>query len=375
METPDFTHLDYVQFPVFVLVVRDDGVPVYITLNAFGRAIAKRPLSDFVGRSALDIYPGAFGRTAYARHCEVADKGAAMTYELDLPLGGVTRAIRTTLVPCRDDTGAVRYLYGTSQDVTADRATHEARISYETVMAEMEQFIALAAHDLRAPMRNIALLADMLREDFVDYGDGKLELITMMEDVATKSMALISDVLSHARAGAPNESAAATFNFAALCRDICDVLDPQGHHSITSTQADLTTDRTALQIVLRNLLDNAIKYGGRAALEIDITVRAAAEGTLAVTLTDNGVGFSDPAIVFLDGGALKIDSGYGLLGVRRLIAARQGEICATNSETGGAVIRFTLPGTWAGATASLGDTALSLPQIEEITPTDGHQSP
>jgi len=53
----------------------------------------------------------------------------------------------------------------------------------------------MAAHDLRTPMNNVKTMADMLRHDFQDMGDGKLELINMLERVAVKSTNLINDVL------------------------------------------------------------------------------------------------------------------------------------------------------------------------------------
>lgn len=362
-KTADFTQLDYIHAAVFVLEVSDNGDPVYVAFNRFACDVANRPLSDFLGRTAFEVYPLAYGRTAYERHCEVARSGAVMTYELDLPLGGMTRSIRTTLVPRKDPDGAVQYLYGSSTDITEGRSAQQAQVQLETLMAEREQFVTIAAHDLRAPMRNVAALAEMLLEDFVDHGDGKADLITMLEDVARKTMTLISDVLSHARATNPSENTASTFNFTALCRDICDVLDPQSLHRVTVTPAQLYTDRTALQIVLRNLLDNAIKHGGRDCLDLNIDVTSAPHGMLEVTLTDNGSGFSDPAIVFLAGGAFKPDSGYGLLGVRRLIAARGGSISAENGAVAGAIVHFSLPGEWRGDTASLGDPA---------GPVDGH---
>ena len=74
-------------------------------------------------------------------------------------------------------------------------------------------------------------------------------------------------------------------------------------------------------------------------------------------------GFAESAIRFINGGGFRVDSGYGLLGVRRMVQARGGSMSAVNSEDGtGAVIRFSLPGEWIGATNSLGDP------LEDWTP-------
>jgi hypothetical protein len=51
-------------------------------------------------------------------------------------------------------------------------------------------------------------------------------------------------------------------------------------------------------------------------------------------------------VAFLDGGKLRMDSGFGLFGVRRLINSRGGEIRAENlKDNQGSIIRFTMEGT------------------------------
>lgn len=350
----DFDQLDFIASPIFVLEIDDNGVPRYVAFNAYAREQTGYPLSHYIGRPATEVFPQAYGRTAYARHCEVARTGKTMVYELDLPLAAGVRSIRTTLVPYCDPETGQQLLYGSSIDVTLEQANREKQVSFDTLTKEMEQFVALAAHDLRAPMRNMATLASLLKEDFVNHGDGKAELLDMMEDVARKSMVLISDVLSHARTTSIEEQRS-KFNLNDLCQDICDVLDPQEEHQFSCTIAEVSTDRTAMQIALRNIIDNAIKFGGKIPLKIDIRVQRGAKGMLDVVISDDGGGFSEAAIKFLNGGAFRVDSGYGLLGVRRMVEARGGTITASNGpDQTGAVIRFCLPGEWLGTLKGMG---------------------
>ena len=353
---PDLAQLDRVESPVFVLEPGHDGLPRYVAFNAHARGISGRPLSDYLGHTAAEVYAAAFGRTALARHREVMRTGQGITYELELPIGDATRLIRTTLVPEKGPDGRVCRIYGTSRDLTDEQRTREARVCYDTAATEMEEFIALAAHDLRAPLRNVSLIAEMLRDGFVDHGDGKLDLIDVLEEISTKTARLIADVLSYATALEAQQVAQA-FNFRALCQDIRDVLDPRSAHDFTFTRAEISGDRTAFQIAIRNIIDNAIKHGGTQHLKIEVSVApdTAHPGMLAVTLRDDGKGFSDGALDFAKGGGFGTDSGYGLLGVRRMVEARGGRLSARTDPGGGAVIAFALPGTWLGATESLGD--------------------
>ncbi len=70
----------------------------------------------------------------------------------------------------------------------------------ESRIREMEQYIAMAAHDLRTPMINVRLIAEFLKEGFKYLGDGKLQMIEDLAKISDKATSLISDVLAHAQA-------------------------------------------------------------------------------------------------------------------------------------------------------------------------------
>lgn len=346
----DYTNLDYISAPVFVLEVNDSGCPVYAAFNQHARQLSGRPLEEYLGRTAEEVYPGAYGRIGYARHCEVMASGVSTTYQIDLPINGTPRTVRTTLRPQTDPQGDVIRLYGTSKDMTLEKQALEAKVEFDTLSSEMEQFVALAAHDLRAPMRQVAAISELLREDLEDLqpNSNSIELLDMIENVALKSNDLIADVLAHAEIGrsGPMET---VFSLPSLCHDVCEVIDPQGVHEVTTSSATLETDRTALQIALRNVMENAIKHGARAKLCMNISVQEGMPGMLDITLTDNGHGFSEAAVKMMNGDSFKVDSGYGLFGVKRLISARGGVLNARNLPgKAGAVVRFSLPGTCLG---------------------------
>ncbi|MFK7835060.1 MAG: ATP-binding protein [Sulfitobacter sp.] len=348
--TSEYQVLDNVAAAIFVLELDEGGAPVFAACNAYGRDLSGRPLSDYLGHTAIEVYPNAYGRTAFARHCEVARLGVQMTYDIDLPLGDRVRTMRTTLRPDRNQAGKVIRLFGTTQDIHAEKEAYDARMQFETLTSEMEQFVALAAHDLRAPLKNIALLSDMIKEDFDDPDGERTELLTMIENISAKSLDLISDVMAHSQT-ISSPSTEAAFSFPALCHDICDMIDPQKRHVFRTSMATLHADRTAIQIALRNLIENAIKHGDRDSLEINVSAQTGMPGMIDITLTDNGCGFADEALLIMNGGRFKGDSGYGLFAIKRLISSRGGTLIARNMpDGGGAVVRFSLPGTLLGQT-------------------------
>jgi signal transduction histidine kinase len=340
----DFAYLDHIAFPIFVLQIGDDDIPRYVAVNTQARHTSGRPLSDYLGRSGLDVYPDTHGNIVHARHCEAVKSGQKLTYQLEMPSNGRTRIIRTTLSPVCDDEGAVRLLFGSTQDVSAEHNAAVAQESFERLSSEMNQFVAIAAHDLRAPMRNVALLADMLRESVVHQHEEKQDIIDVLEDVAQTSLMLITEVLRTAQNTATPEKPS-TFDLKELCADLTSVLDLAGAHTVQAADVIVHADRCLIQIALRNMLENAIKHAGQAHVEIDVTVQQSDTETIKLSIRDNGVGFSQSALAFLDGGRFQIDSGYGLFGVKRLVGTRGGDICTRNrTSRAGALVEITLPG-------------------------------
>ena len=344
MSIGDLSILEHVQVPSFVIELDDDLVPRYRMFNARMLHLTQLSAAQVQGKSALEVFPGAQGERAYRNHMRVITNGTVATVQMQLPVGDRFRHVITTLSPIRDARGKVVQVVGTVDDITDLENAQEQQATLHTLAREMEDFVAMAAHDLRTPMRNVKNLVEMLREDFEDMGDGKLDLIDLLGDVAAKAGILINDVLAHARA-VNAEPDIEEFGLSALCDNLVQVLDPFGKHKVHWPDAVLKSDKVALQIALRNLIDNAIKHGGREHLEIELLLDSVRNGQLQFTLRDNGVGFENPGLAFLDGGQFRIDSGYGLLGVQRLIEARGGQICAANRDDGqGSNIYFSLPG-------------------------------
>lgn len=345
MEAEALKLLDVVKTPVFALEPDAEGRPVYVAFNQTACDISRFSAADVIGKTALEVYPGDFGRTAYQHHCRVLASGQAESYVLTLPLNGIERSVRTHLTPQLDEHGRPTVLIGTSADITLEQAVGETRGYSEDLNSEIEQFVTLAAHDLRSPIRNVKRITDMLRDDFQDLGDGKVDLIDMLERVAVKSMSLISDVLSHAQA-ADAANSKEEFEIKDLCQDIMQILDPDGRHVIKAPEGVILGDKVAAQIVLRNLLDNAIKHNSDRSITLSVSVNSTdSDEMYHMTVEDNGVGIPDPAIVFLGGGKLTSESGFGLLGVRKLVRARGGEITAEKPGSGrGAFITMNLPG-------------------------------
>ncbi len=344
MDSAEIDLLNDIETPVFVLEVDASGRPVFAALNDAACKCVDRRADTIIGLTAEESFPGDFGLSIYKHHCEVVSAGLPLTFELDFPVAGQLHILRTSLQPKLSSEGKVIRIVGTVKEVTAEHDLREERSRFLVMSQEFETFISMSAHDLLTPIRNVKTLTDMLLEDFEDHGDGKLQIIKNLEKVSTVIMALIGDVLTHAEATGATESVE-NFELAGLCTDIKAMLDPEGRHRIHVDETFIHGDRTATQIVLRNLIDNAFKHNRETDVTLRISTAMLYEGFYQITVEDDGVGIEEKTLQFLNGAEMRSGNGFGLLGVRKLIRSRGGSLNAAMPTSGtGAVVRFALPG-------------------------------
>ena len=335
---------DYLTCPVSVLEIAAEGEACYVACNPAALSAHGVSREKIVGSAADEALPDPKGPVLGAAHRAVIRSGKAQHCTLP-PVGEETpQHSHADLLPQTGADGSVIRIFETLQTHHGVETAQDARVSFETLSSEMEQYVAIAAHDLRAPMRNISLLADMLRDTLPDSSPQQAELVDLIDSVATKSMDLISDVLDHAtiRNAGRTET---EVDFAPLVRKIGDILDPDGNHQFAIATAQLEADGPALQTVLRNLIDHVLTRSEDAPLLLDISVQQGMPGILDFLLSFSGPGLDDDTLKTLNEGALRPGNGYGLLGIRRLVLGRGGTILARNRvEEGLNLVRFSLPG-------------------------------
>lgn len=336
--------IDQIDAPVFILAKNEQNEPVYVALNTIISEKAGLAREDWLGKTAKQIYPGNFGELAYTYHRECLASGLSSCYELTVPLDGENTHVRTALIPKLDANGKVKRIVGTANIINAEQLIREIQMKEIELNIETEQLINLSAHDLRSPMRNMHFLADMLREDFVDLGDGKLKQVELMQKVSKNTDSLVGEIINFAQSSSTAESIE-IFSLTALCRKIISTLDPENRHQSKVMDVKIHGDMIPTQIILRNLIDNAIKHNKDRVVSIEISAESTDSG-FEITVCDNGQGVTDPSQLFKKDVPRVIDSNFGLFAIARLARSREGDIRAMSREDSrGLKVVFSLPGT------------------------------
>ena len=168
-----------------------------------------------------------------------------------------------------------------------ERQQHELQRSN----ASLEQFAYAASHDLQSPLRAIAHLAQWIGEDVrATASTETIDNLQLLTGRVTRMQMLISGLLAYARIGR-TEHVAEDVDVAASVQDIVALLDPRPGF-IVLCEADIPpirTHRTPLELVLKNLISNALQHHDRTEGRIDIAARLTG-GMAEFRISDDGPG-------------------------------------------------------------------------------------
>ena len=258
--------------------------------------------------------------------------------------------ISVTISPVRDADGTVIGASAIARDISEqERAIEEA-------LRLREDFIAIAAHELRTPMTTVFArlqLAErrLSREDY-DH-DALRRDVAIVRKGADRLRGLLERLLdiSRIRSGRLALDRAPT-DVAALTRRVAGELAENAGQEITvrgpESSAEADVDPVRIEEVLTNLIDNAIKYGpGNQPIEIDIVEEPS---LVRVSVSDRGPGVApeERDLIFEPFHRASRDPrgvGLGLHVAREIVRLHRGSLTVEERAGGGAKFVLVLPKT------------------------------
>ncbi|AYR24469.1 sensor histidine kinase [Herbaspirillum rubrisubalbicans] len=169
----------------------------------------------------------------------------------------------------------------------------------QNAMTTQRRFVADAAHELRTPLTALSLQAERLQQS--ELSDTARERLQRLSSGIERSKALVTQLLALARTqsqGMTEPVARSRFALREAVRPVLEDLLPLAQHKDidlgvdSSLDAEVDTSLADLQLLLSNLIDNAIRYtpaGGCISLAL-VTGAQVRPGMARLELTDNGPG-------------------------------------------------------------------------------------
>jgi two-component system phosphate regulon sensor histidine kinase PhoR len=218
------------------------------------------------------------------------------------------------------------------------------------------EFVANVSHELRTPLTAIRGYAEALQSDLPS--EKRQQFLDVNLRHADRLTALIEELLELSRIeGGTRELSLEAIDVAAMARGLLQDLKPrldarELRAEVVEREAPRArADRRALEQVLLNLLDNAVKYSDPGGA-IEISVAASKDG-VRIEVSDTGIGIpeSDRGRIFER--FYRVDkarsrdlggTGLGLAIVKHLVQALEGDVFVSARDGKGTTFSVHLPG-------------------------------
>jgi len=167
----------------------------------------------------------------------------------------------------------------------------------KTLNALKDRIFSIMAHDLRGPLLNLSEVLKMVNDNTISIEEFKMLSPTLNKDIAYTAD-LLENILHWSRSQLNGYGInIEVFDLKKLINDEVTYHLPSANSKKITVIQDIPDDTTAyadmlmMQIVLRNLITNAIKFCKETCL-IEIFIQEGTEDFVSICLRDNGVGMS-----------------------------------------------------------------------------------
>jgi PAS domain S-box-containing protein len=319
-------------------IVAVDREGKVVLWNESAEAITGVPGAAALGRIPVEVLQ---------RELASGDEGTAGERLLSIQRGGDEVWLSLTEAVMHDPVGSVSGRIFAFRDVSSERIVEEMKST----------FVSTVSHQLRAPLTSIYGFAETLLRRDVLFGEE--ERRTFLEYIASEAQRLttiVDTLLSVARLEAGDMQVELTpTDLRAVVSDAISSVQEgaivNGHRFVLELPDEplaASADREKLGQILRNLLDNAVKFspdGGTVTVEAH---RRA--GRVEVRVVDQGEGIPEAEREHIFSKFQRADStgghggaGLGLFIARGLVLAMGGRIWVDSAEGGGSSFAFELP--------------------------------
>ena len=232
-----------------------------------------------------------------------------------------------------------------------DRQT-EALARERRALELKNEFVSMVSHELRTPLTGIAGFTDTLTERWESLTPDEVEEFLQIMGLETEHLTnLVEDILVIPRLEAGQlKMEFEEFDLAVEAHSVASITLGGSSYAVTiPSGVTVFADLTRVRQILRNLMENARKYGGD---QILIDGELTRSGLYAVSVADNGGGVpaGDRERIFehfeqlsTGDGRLQQGVGLGLPIARKLAFAMGGDLWYQDRFPSGADFRFTLP--------------------------------
>lgn len=228
---------------------------------------------------------------------------------------------------------------GPEEIVRTTRAFNQMRERLHRFVQDRTRMLAAISHDLRTPITTLRLRAELLDDE--EARDRILATLEEMQGMAEATLAF-------AREESATEETRSV-DLSALASSICDDLADIGQEVEFEESSKLTCRCRpgAFRRALRNIIENAVRYGQRARVRIERS-----RGSILIVVDDDGPGIAAERMEDVFAPFVRLEEsrnketggvGLGLAIARSIVRGHGGDIELANRQDGGLRVIIRLP--------------------------------
>lgn len=349
--------IDTIPNPLFI----KDKDFVYTNCNdAFSKYLGL-PKSKILNSSVFDIAPKELADKYYTADCELRDSLKNQTYESKVKYAdGTIHDILFHKANIINDKNEFCGIIGIMLDITerknAEQALRQNQKHLLQLNATKDKLFSIIAHDLRTPFNSILGFTELLIDDStgIDALESE-EFLSIINSTTRNTLDLLENLLSWAK----SQTGQIIYKpqkliLSPLIREI--IQNSRANikditiNQIQKEEIEVDADKNMIQVVLRNLICNAVKFTNRGGM---ITISTSTkQNQVEISISDNGVGIEDEIREKLFDPNLNIStqgtteekgSGLGLLLCKEFVEKHGGKIWVESKIGIGSDFKFTLP--------------------------------
>lgn len=327
-----------------------DGEGRLLYMNSGGQQLME--IEDFdsqaYGVPWLDFWEGSDRVAAQEAFATACAGGVGKFDGFCATAKGLPKWWEVIVAPISSQESGFDEILSVSRDITARKLAEQA---LQERNQELDRFVYIVSHDLKAPLRGVANLAEWLAEDLgSNLAPENLHQLRLMQQRVQRMNGLIEGLLKYSRVGR-EELRFEPVDMAVLVEEVLDSLSPPPGFEIqlSPNLPTLQTKRLLLFQVMSNLVGNAIKHHdqGEGRIQIQVDCRGS---HYQFAIADDGPGippgFQDQVFeIFrtLENHQSAENTGIGLALVKKIVTSEGGRIWLESQTPRGCRFCFTWP--------------------------------
>lgn len=341
----------------------------YITINKKAAEILNMDHDDIIGKSILEMYPALNGTDTHKQMLK-ALAGEAAHIPQRRGISNTDLFFESFFIPLRENkkvTGILTIVRDITALVEANESLKAKNAELERSNTELASFNYIASHDLQEPLRKIQLFSDRISEETAaELPEKAIKNFERITAAALRMRKLIEALLSYSVASR-SEIAFEQIDLNSVVNDVKEqILEEDNARNIFIDSEKLPVANVIpvqFQQLLFNLISNSVKYRKQDTdLVITITgetvsgasikneFEAENNAYLKITITDNGIGFSQEYSDKIFGLFQRLHAkneysgtGIGLAICRKIMGNHHGFIKALGRDGAGAAFELYFP--------------------------------